>query len=112
LGWREQARRIVIVALLAIAMGPGRSPAAPPSFAIPQGDLANALTLFAQQSHQQMLFAPELARGKRTHGVRGPMPPDRALARLLRGSGLHAEHPPGGAVLIVADPPPVAKPVS
>ena len=110
MGWREQARRIVIVALLAIAMGPGRSSAAPPTFSIPPGDLSNALTIFAQQSHQQMLFAPELARGKRVHGVHGSMPPDRALARLLRGTGLHAEHSPGGAVLIVADPPPVAKP--
>jgi len=99
------------MALLAVAMWPGRSIAAPPAFAIPAGELGDALTAFAQQSHRQMLFAPEIVHGKKVRGLRGRMPPDRALARLLRGTGLHAEHPPGGAVLIVADPPPVPRPV-
>jgi outer membrane receptor protein involved in Fe transport len=111
LGWREHARRIVIVALFAMAMGPGRSIAAPPTFAIPAGDLADALTIFSQQSHQQMLFAPQAVRGKKSHRISGTMPADRALARLLRGTAMHAEHAPGGAVLIVADPPPVPKPM-
>jgi len=110
LGWREAARHIVIVAMLVTALWPGRSIAAPPAFSIPSGDLADTLTLFAQQSRQQLLFAPAVVRGRRGHAVRGPMPPDRALARLLRGTGFHAERAPGGAWLIIADPPPVAKP--
>src|SRR5690348_8255273 len=79
LGWRRPARLIAIMAMFAVAMWPGRSIAAPPTFAIPPGALGDALTAFAQQSHQQMLFAPEVVRGKRAHGVRGTMPPDRAL---------------------------------
>jgi len=97
------------MALLAVAVWPGRSLAVPPTFAIPAGDLGDALTAFAQQSHQQMLFAPPAVRGKRAHAVKGRLPPDRALQRLLRGTGMHAEQAPGGALLIVADPPPVAK---
>jgi iron complex outermembrane recepter protein len=110
LGWREHARHILIVALLATAVWPGRSIAAPPSLAIASGDLADMLTAFAQQSRQQILFAPQAMRGKKGHAVRGTMSPDRALARLLGGTGFHAEHTPGGAYLIVPDPPPVAKP--
>jgi len=111
LGWREHARRIAIMALLAVAVWPGRLLAVPPTFAIPAGDLGDALTAFAQQSHQQMLFAPEAVRGKRGHAVKGRLPPDRVLQRLLRGTGMHAERAAGGALLIVADPPPVARPV-
>jgi len=102
---------MVIVALLATAVWPGRSIAAPPTFAIQAGDLADALALFAQQSRQQLLFAPQAVRGRRGHAVRGSMPPDQALARLLRGTGFHAEQAPGGAWLIVPDAAPVAKPV-
>jgi len=112
LGWRDYVRRIVMVAALVTAVWPGRSIAAPPAFSIAPSDLADALTMFAQQSRQQLLFAPQAVRGKRAHAVHGRMPPDRALARLLGGTGFHAERAAGGAWLLVPDPPPVAKPIA
>ena len=110
MGWRELARHITIVALMATAMWPGRSIAAPPTFAIPPGPLADELTGFAQQSRQQLLFAPEKMRGRKGRGLRGMLPPEQALARLLRGTGFHAERTPTGAWLIAPDPPPVPRP--
>jgi outer membrane receptor protein involved in Fe transport len=100
----------MVVALIAAAMWPGRSIAAPPRFSIPPGALADELTSFAQQSRQQLLFAPETMRGRKGRGLRGVLPPEQALARLLRGTGFHAERTPAGAWLIAPDPPPMPKP--
>ena len=110
LEWREQARRIAMAALLATALWPGRLTAAPPAnFSIAPASLIDALAIFARQSGQQLLYAPEAIRTKRSGALHGRIDPDRALARLLRGSGFHAEHTPGGAYLLVPDPAPVAK---
>jgi hypothetical protein len=63
--------------------------------------------LFARQSHRPILFAPTDARGgaRRLHAR---LDPDKALARLLKGSGWQARAAPGGAYLLVAVP--VAEP--
>jgi len=110
LKWRVYIRHMLLVALLATIVWPGRSIAAPPTFDISAGSLADALSAFAQQSRQQLLFAPEAVQGKMTPGLHGRMPADRALAKLLRGSGFHAERAPAGAWLLVQDRPRVSEP--
>ena len=95
--------------LLATALWPGRSIAAPPlGFDIPRGALTDALASFARQSGRQLLFAPADVAGKRAPSVHGRLDPDRALARLLAGTGFRARAAPGGATLLERVP--VARP--
>ncbi len=88
--------------MLATAIWPGRSIAAPPTlpFAIPRGDLSDALAAFARQSGRQLLFSPGDVRGRHGAPVHGRLDPDRALVRLLAGTGLRAHAAPGGAILL------------
>jgi iron complex outermembrane receptor protein len=74
--------------------------AAPQLFDIrPQG-LAAALSEFARQSHEELLFAPEVVAQKGSHGVRGTMEPLAALKILLKDSGLSYSTTPAGAILV------------
>lgn len=74
--------------------------AAAHSFAIPAQPLVPALTAFAQQSGLQLVYAAELASGRRSAGVTGTMSADDALARLLAGTGLSARRGAGDVVII------------
>jgi iron complex outermembrane receptor protein len=65
----------------------------------PQG-LPSALATFARQSHEEILFAPELVATKRTAGVKGTMEPLVALRVLLRDTGLPFSSTPSGAILV------------
>jgi outer membrane receptor protein involved in Fe transport len=88
---------------------PGRSIAAPPlSFDIRRDALSDALATFARQSGRQLLFAPADVQGRQAAPVNGRLDPDRALAKLLSGTGLRARAAPGGAYLL--EPAPVARP--
>ncbi|MDC7787771.1 TonB-dependent siderophore receptor [Rhodoplanes sp. TEM] len=58
------------------------------SFAVPAGPLSSALVAFGRQSGLQVSYAPEIATGKASRGVAGPLSPDGALERLLAGTGL------------------------
>src|ERR1700722_355980 len=73
---------------------------APQSFDIRPQDLAAALSEFARQSHEEILFAPDIVAEKRSGGVRGTMQPLAALKILLNESGLPFSSTPSGAILI------------
>ncbi|SDA36287.1 TonB-dependent receptor [Sphingomonas sp. NFR15] len=79
-------------------------------FDIPGGDLADALMRFARQSGRQILFAPAQVRGLRATAVHKRLDPDRAIARLLSGTGFRARPAPGGAYLLEAVPRPAPAP--
>src|SRR3546814_1863867 len=53
--------------------------------------LGDALREYSEISGRQILFATELVKGRRSTSVRGRMSSDRALSRLLAGSGLLPE---------------------
>jgi hypothetical protein len=72
----------------------------PQAFNIAPQGLASALTAFARQSQQEILFSPELIARKSSSGVRGTMPPLAALKILLDGSGLSVTSTRNGAILI------------
>jgi iron complex outermembrane recepter protein len=72
----------------------------PKSFDIQPQDLAAALSEFARQSHEEILFAPDIVAEKRSGGVRGTMQPFAALKILLSDSGLPFTSTPSGAILI------------
>ncbi len=58
------------------------------SFDIPAQPLSSAITAFAHQSGLQVSANAEFVRGVSTPGVSGTLPPSRALAALLTGTGL------------------------
>ena len=74
--------------------------AAPQPFDIAPQSLAAALSEFARQSHEELLFAPGVVAQKGTHGVRGTMEPLAALKILLKDSGLSYSTTPAGAILV------------
>lgn len=67
------------------------------------GPLDRALTAFAQQSGQQILYPAALVAGRQSPGLSGDYGPDAALATLLRDSGLaHRRTRPN--VFVLYDP--------
>jgi hypothetical protein len=96
----EQAVAL-LCALMLLSMGRARAGDAPaPPFDIAPQSLGSALTAFARQSQQEILFSPELIAQKSSSGVRGIMPPLAALKILLDGSGLSVTSTRNGAILI------------
>ena len=73
---------------------------APQPFDIQPQSLSAALAEFARQSHEEILFAPEVVAQKRSGGVRGTMQPLVALKVLLKDSGIPFSSTPNGAILI------------
>lgn len=67
---------------------------------IERQQLGSALIAFSRQSGRQVLFSPELVRGKTARALRGRMDSARALMMLLRGSGLAYREASGGTILI------------
>ncbi|WP_161633896.1 TonB-dependent receptor [Sphingobium sp. C100] len=66
-------------------------------FNIPAQPLSSALLEFSKQSDVLIVVSPEIAQGKRSPAVRGSLPVNEAIGRLLRGSGLRAiPNPRGG----------------
>jgi iron complex outermembrane receptor protein len=78
-------------------------PESPPvTFDIGPQPLATALNAFAVQSHQTILFTPEIAAGKMSPGVKGRASPSVALAQILSGTGLVSSRSPDGIIMIAA----------
>ena len=70
-------------------------------FDIPVQALSGALNEFAQQSHQQILFAPDLVAQKHSTLVHADLRPLVALNLLLEDSGLTFKTTLNGTILIV-----------
>ncbi len=71
---------------------------------IPPQSLAGALDTFAQLTDVQVIYFTDIARGHTSKGAPAGLAPAAALARLLEGSGLHAEFLNERTVRIVANP--------
>lgn len=80
------------VGLLAVSSAAwGQAPVEAPAqirLDIPAQPLASALTEFARQSRQQLLYSPDLVAGKRSAALAGEFSAREGLRRLLAGSGL------------------------
>jgi iron complex outermembrane receptor protein len=86
---------ILLTAAYAVADQPVVRP-----FDIGPQSLATALSEFARQSQEEILFSPDVVSQKLSSGVRGNMRPLAALQLLLKDSGLAFTTTPNGAVLI------------
>ena len=85
--------------LLSTAYARADAPALQPFDIRPQS-LAAALTEFARQSREEILFSPDVVAQKLSSGVRGKMPALAALKVLLEDSGLSFSSTPNGAILV------------
>lgn len=70
------------------------------AFDIKPQPLASALDAFALQADRQILFTPEIAKGKMTRGVQGALTADAALTQLLAGTGLVSSRSADGMILV------------
>jgi iron complex outermembrane receptor protein len=91
------------LALAVVPLGASAQTAAVVSFDIPAQDLGNALTEFARQSGQEMLYAPESVTGKVSAGVSGTLSREAAMEELLKGTGLRYEIHSSGSMIIGDD---------
>lgn len=91
---------VLLLALLPCLTAYARGDAATARFDIPQQRLDAALSEYARQSGQQLLYSPELAVGKTGRAVRGEKPALQALDELLAGTGLQYSTSASGAILI------------
>lgn len=81
------------------------------TYSIGAGDLESVLSRFGTQSRIQLIYPPELLKGKRSTGLTGNHAPMEALRILLEGSGLVAERVNDKTVVIKkAVAAPAAKP--
>ncbi len=74
------------------------------TFDIPAQDLGDALSVFALQGNQQVLFSPDLVAGKQGNVVAGDLSSLEALETLIAGQGLNYKISSNGALLISAQP--------
>jgi outer membrane receptor protein involved in Fe transport len=70
-------------------------------FNVPAGDLKTALDVYAKQTGVALIVSDEAVRGTRSGGAKGPLSPDDALARILKGTGFVVHHDYSGAIAIV-----------
>lgn len=57
-------------------------------FDLPQQELAASLDALSSQGHVCLMYSPDAVKGLRAPAVSGPMTPEQAVAKLLRGTGL------------------------
>jgi outer membrane receptor protein involved in Fe transport len=92
------------VSLLALLSATPPAIAAPApatlAFVIPPGSLESALTAYATRANIQLLYTPDLVRGRRSNGLMGEFTAQRALDRLLAGSGIIAEETRPGVIVL------------
>ena len=97
-------RKVLLAGCAAIALGAAPHAAmaqvATHHFAITDKDLGDALRKFAIASGKDVVFDPELARGKSAHAVSGDLGDDAALTALLEGTGLTFDRTASGGYVI------------
>lgn len=97
---RFSATSASLLALLATAPAVAQ-PAEPVlAFMLPAGDLENVLTTYAAQARVQLLYTPDVVRGRRSEGLIGEFTARAALQRLLAGTGIVAEESRPGVIVL------------
>jgi len=98
----KKAAYIATLSLASVSIGavalasPASAQVATRSFDIPSQPLSSALIEFNKQSGALVMAPSDVTEGKRSAVLRGRMPVNEAIARLLSGSGLRAVPMQGG----------------
>jgi len=71
------------------------------TFDIPSGDLQAALKAYSAQSGIPVVVSDATIKGVRTKGLKGELPAEEALSRILKGTGFRPSRDPSGVIAIV-----------
>ena len=71
------------------------------NFDIPGGDLQAALRAYSAQSGVPVVVSDATIKGARTRGIKGELPANEALSRILKGTGFTTSRDPSGVIAIV-----------
>jgi iron complex outermembrane receptor protein len=72
-------------------------------FNIPGGDLMGALDAYMKQSGVALMYSSGAVKGVRTKGVKGDLPADAALLKILKNTGFATRQDSSGAIAVVRD---------
>lgn len=99
---RPLMRSTALATGLALVLWTGAAPAQSQTFnfALPREPLSQALRDYARISGQQIIFTDDLVAGRQAPALRGALTAEDALAVLLKGTDLAADHAPSGALMI------------
>jgi iron complex outermembrane receptor protein len=105
------SRAFILASVAAIALIPQAANAQGERtrLSIPSQPLGDALSEFARQSRQSLLFTPDVVRGRQAPALNGDYTPQEALNVLLGGAGRTVRQTPNGAFLISAAEAPPAR---
>lgn len=110
---RRARRLLASAAVLALACAgaahaqPART-APPQELSLPAGALETALLALAAQTHQQLLYAPDLVQGRRVEALSGRFTVEQALARLTAGQDVAVARTGPNVVVLKRRPIPTA----
>lgn len=96
-------RGVLVAAATGFVTGHALAQTANVAVRVPPSRLSDGIARFIAQTRQQLLYAPALLKGRRTAGLNGSYTPDRALALLLRGTGVSFRRTSAGAYILFAD---------
>ena len=94
-----------VSAVTAVALAPQHAGAqtAEVTVRIPASSLIDAVARFIVQTRRPILYSPEHLKGKRSRGLSGTYPAERALTLLLKDSGVTYRRTPAGAYVLLAE---------
>jgi len=72
-------------------------------FNVPGGDLRAALESYKAQSGVSLFVLTDTVKGVHTAGVKGDLPADEALSRILKGTGFVTHRDPSGVIAVVRE---------
>lgn len=101
LGWLGGVSMLAMAAWAGMASAPAAAQSSALAIDLPAQELGLALETLAGQSHLQILYPADLVRGLSAPAVKGQLPAEDALRRLLAGSGLEARAAGEGKFSIV-----------
>ena len=103
----QTLRRLALACSLAIAAS---AHAQGRDFNVAPGDLKSALDAYIAQAGVQLLYRVDDIKGLSTKGIKGNLPPEEALAKLLEGTPMKVRRDASGAIVIYVTPPEDPKP--
>ncbi len=103
----QTLRRLALACSLAIAAS---AHAQSREFDVAAGDLKSALDAYIAQAGVQLLYRVDDIKGLSTKGIKGNLPPEEALAKLLEGTPIMVRRDASGAIVIYVTPPDEPKP--
>lgn len=103
MNWGLMSRASCVAMAVAASLASGEAQAERlVTFDIPAQAMPGALNAFARQAHVQILFPSALVAARQVAGLKGTMPRQAALGRLIAGSGLTIAQDDGQLVVLKA----------